>query len=168
MVTCVYCNKSFKQPNGLSRHMLLHRGQKLRLSCSLCNKTYGRLDNFRRHFSTHGAKYIPPRNFFPRDEATIPNLYERPTEVTGRILLPSNNRFRTIAGNTTPKTKKRTIPIIIIPHNNRTRYHRGFIGRALPRHFPTFPQWHQNLLNTSQLQQDLYLTDEENEGEATP
>ena len=169
MVTWNFCHKVYKNQSSLVRHLKVHRTGRLRLSCTLCNKTYGRIDNFRRHFNSHSIDYRPPRIFAPREEAVVPTAYERPTEATGRILLPVNPRFRTISA--TPKTSHRKpsrIPIVVLPHRARTRYHRGFLGRALPRHFPSFPEWHQRLIQTCKINNDLYLSDEETSGPPTP
>ena len=106
-----------------------------------------------------------------REQAIIPNLYERPTEATGRILQTSNTvsrRFNIVPANNVPSRRILKISVVILPHRSRTRFHRGFPGRALPRAFPVFPEWQQKLVTLTQIQKDLSLSEDEADTPPTP
>ena len=170
MLTCKYCQHCFKHNSSLIRHMNLHTGTKIRLSCTVCWKSFGRYDNFKRHFRTHGLPFREPTAFHPREEATVPRSYERPTEATGRILQSNTahgHRFITRSA-IVQQPKPKRIPIIILAHRSKTRYYRGLPGRALPKNFPRFPEWHMNMVKTSKIHKDLYCSDEETRGPSTP
>lgn len=171
MLKCNLCEKSFKYRTSLHRHMNTHYGITQRFTCTVCGKTYGRIDNFKRHFAVHQTAYTKPLTYLPRDQAIIPNLYERPTEATGRILQTprtGSRRFNIVPANNIPSRRILKIPVVILPHRNRTRFYRGFPGRALPRKFPVFPEWHQKLVTLTQVQKDLYISDDEADTPPTP
>lgn len=52
---CNQCNKSFDTTSALTRHMVIHTGQK-RHKCSTCGKAFGTKSNCKRHELTHVPK----------------------------------------------------------------------------------------------------------------
>jgi len=54
---CSFCDKQFKFPSALKKHIVTHTGQK-DYQCNICSKSFGRLDTLKRHLEQCNEHYV--------------------------------------------------------------------------------------------------------------